>query len=236
MGGGLTNLWAILLKQETYRRPLKLSSFLMSFCYSAVMDVFLLSCNYLFSLCECGIWPKVSLQFCFSLFQFWIFGERKSTWPERLKYNDYRFMYRQIPFSCNHLQTTVDVMFPTETSLNDFFFFFSVWRYQESNSVLCISGPFTEQIDVGLCFFYMWGLFCRWNTRDLHLRAERIWWFFCLGYNFSCFTLPLYMKPHGCRRWRCQPVPETFSTLLYSSLLSCTVVERMCCTYRWVIL
>lgn len=125
MGGGLTNLWAILLKQETYRRPLKLSSFLLSFCYSAVMDVFLLSCNYLFSLCECGIWPKVSLQLCFSLFQFWIFGERKSTWPERLKYNDYRFMYRQTAFSCNHLQTTVDVMFPTETSLNDFSFFFS---------------------------------------------------------------------------------------------------------------
>lgn len=139
-------------------------------------------------------------------------------------------MYRQIPFSCNHLQTTVDVMFPTETSLNETFF--SVWRCQESNIVLCILGPFTEQTDVGLCFFYMLGLFCRRDTRDSRLRAERIWWFSCFCCHFSCFTLPLYMKPRDCRRWRCQPVPETFSTLFYSSLLSCTVVERMCCTYR----
>lgn len=144
-------------------------------------------------------------------------------------------MYRQIPFSCNPLQTTVDVMFPNETSLNNFFVF-PVWRCQESNSVLCISGPFTEQNDVGLCFFYMRGFLCRWDTRDSRLKAERIWWFSCSCYNFSCFTLPLHMKPQGCRRWRCQPVPDSFSTLLYSSLLSCTVVERMCCTYRWVIL
>lgn len=156
MGGGLTNLWAILLKQETYRRPLELSSFLLSFCYSAVMDVFLLSCNYL----SFPLWVQYLTKGFFAVLFFPSFPvlnlKESEKWPERLKYNDYRLMYRQIPFSCNHLQTTVDVMFPTETSLNETFF--SVWRSQESNSVLCISGPFTEETDVGLCFFYMRGL------------------------------------------------------------------------------
>lgn len=154
-----------------------------SFCYSTVMDVFLLSCNYLFSLCEYGIWPKVSLQFCFSLFRFWIFGERKWKWPERLKYkNNYRLMYRQIPFSCNNLQTTVDVMFPTETSLNEIFFQFG--GVKKVTVSYAFRDHLLNRLMLDCVSSICEGFFVDGDTRDSRLRAERFWGFSCFRYNF----------------------------------------------------
>lgn len=72
----------------------------------------------------------------------------------------------------SHLQTNVDVMFLTETSLNDF----QARRCQESGSVLCIQGPFVKKekkAQVGLFPLYAW-LFCEWGDVFSVLSAFKV--------------------------------------------------------------
>lgn len=96
-------------------------------------------------------------------------------------------MYRQIRFSCNHLQTTVDVMFPTETSLNEIIFQFGGVKK------VTVSYAFGDHLLKRSMLDSVSSIHFKQDTRDSHLMAEEgVWWFSCFCCSFSCFTLPLH--------------------------------------------